>query len=111
MAMNEMNLNIDGIGEDIKLLEGLRTTRAMRRLKPDPVPIELVRKVCQAGTFAPSGGNRQPWFFIAVMEEERSRQRIDPDARMSGMMMPLPSSLSAVYHLIIVVFVMVMRGM
>ena len=46
-----------------------------------------------------------------VMEEERSRQRIDPDARMSGMMMPLPSSLSAVYHLIIVVLVMVMRGM
>jgi len=27
--------------------------------------------VCEAGTFAPSGGNRQPWFFIAVTEPDR----------------------------------------
>jgi nitroreductase len=59
------------IGEDVPLLEGIRTTRAIRRLKPDPVPPELIRKVCEAGTFAPSGGNRQPWFFIAVSEPER----------------------------------------
>ena len=30
-----------------------------------------MRKVCEAGTFAPSGGNRQPWVFIAVTEPER----------------------------------------
>ena len=40
----------------------------MLRLKPDPVPRELIRKVCEAGTFAPSGGNRQPWCFIAVTD-------------------------------------------
>jgi len=58
-------------GEDVPLLEGIRTTRAIRRLRPDPVPRELIRKVCEAGTFAPSGGNRQPWLFIAVTEPER----------------------------------------
>src|SRR5262245_47975201 len=63
--------DIATIGEDVPLLEGILTTRAIRRLKPDPVPRELVRKVCEAGTFAPSGGNRQPWFFIAVTEPER----------------------------------------
>ena len=62
---------LDRIGEDVPLLEGIRTTRAIRRLRPDPVPPELLRKVCEAGTFAPSGGNRQPWFFIAVTEAER----------------------------------------
>jgi nitroreductase len=62
---------IEQLGEDVLLLEGIRTTRALRRLRPDPVPLELVRKVCEAGTFAPSGGNRQPWFFIAVTEPER----------------------------------------
>ena len=60
-------------GEDVPLLEGILTTRAIRRLKPDPVPPELIRKVCEAGTFAPSGGNRQPWFFVAVTEPERKR--------------------------------------
>src|SRR5215471_21833932 len=62
---------IDRIGEDVPLLEGIRTARAIRRLKPDPVPPALIRKVCEAGTFAPSGGNRQPWSFIAVTEPER----------------------------------------
>ena len=64
-------MNVADAGEDVRLLEGIRTTRAIRRLKPDPVPRELIRKVCEAGTFAPSGGNRQPWFFIAVTEPER----------------------------------------
>ena len=59
------------LGEDVPLLEGIRTTRAIRRLRPDAVPPELLRKVCEAGTFAPSGGNRQPWFFLAVTEPER----------------------------------------
>ncbi|MCK6557486.1 nitroreductase family protein, partial [Candidatus Binatia bacterium] len=27
------------------------------------MPPALIRKVCEAGTFAPSGGNRQPWLF------------------------------------------------
>jgi nitroreductase len=60
--------DIDKLGEDVPLLEGIRTTRAIRRLRPDPVPRELIRKVCEAGTFAPSGGNRQPWKFVAVTE-------------------------------------------
>ncbi len=64
-------LDIDAIGEDVPLLEGMRTARAIRRLKPDPVPRALVRKVCEAGTFAPSGGNRQPWVFVAVDEREK----------------------------------------
>jgi nitroreductase len=67
----EHPIDVATIGEDVPLLEAIRTTRAIRRLKPDPVPRELVRKVCEAGTFAPSGGNRQPWFFVAVTEPER----------------------------------------
>jgi nitroreductase len=63
-------IDVEKLGEDVPLLEGIRTTRAIRRLLPDPVPRELVRKVCEAGTFAPSGGNRQPWKFVAVTEPE-----------------------------------------
>ena len=66
-----MEVDIETVGEDLRLLEGIRTTRAIRRLRPDPVPRELIRKVCEAGTYAPSGGNRQPWYFIAVTERER----------------------------------------
>jgi nitroreductase len=65
------HIDLDRIGEEVPLLEGIRTTRAMRRLRPDPVPCELIRKVCEAGTYAPSGGNRQPWTFIAVTARDR----------------------------------------
>ncbi len=63
--------DIDELGEELPLLEGIRSARAIRRLKTDPVPSELIRKVCEAGTFDPSGGNRQPWIFVAVTEAER----------------------------------------
>ena len=64
-------IDFERIGEEVPLLEGIRTTRAIRRLRPDPVPRALIRKVCEAGTFAPSGGNRQPWAFVAVTEPAR----------------------------------------
>ena len=63
--------DIETLGEDVPLLEGMRTARAIRRLRTDPVPEALIRKICEAGTFAPSGGNRQPWIFVAVTEAER----------------------------------------
>src|SRR3990172_5167187 len=42
----------------------------MRRLKPDPVPDELIWKLLDAAVKAPSGGNRQPWNFIVIRDAE-----------------------------------------
>ena len=42
--------------------------RAMRRLKPDPVPEALLRKVLDAGVKAPSGQNKQPWSFLVIQD-------------------------------------------
>jgi len=42
--------------------------RAMRRLKPDPIPLALLRKVLDAAVKAPSGMNSQPWKFIVLSE-------------------------------------------
>ncbi len=48
----------------------VRNMRAMRRLKPDPVPLSLVRKVIDAGVQAPSGMNTQPWAFVVVQDAD-----------------------------------------
>jgi nitroreductase len=50
------------------LFEIIQTTRSMRRLKPDPVPPELIRKILEAGVSAPSGGNMQRWRFLVVRD-------------------------------------------
>jgi nitroreductase len=53
-------------GTDV--FEIMQTTRAMRRLKPDPVPDELIRKILRAGACAASGGNYQRWRFLVVKD-------------------------------------------
>ena len=52
--------------EACDLFEIISTTRAMRRLRPDPVPDELIARIIAAGVCAPSGGNAQPWRFLVV---------------------------------------------
>ena len=47
--------------------------RAMRRLKPDRVPMELIWKVLNAGVQAPSGQNLQPWKFVLVSAADRKK--------------------------------------
>ena len=56
------------------VFEAIYTTRAMRRLKQDPVPDELVWKVLDAAIRAPSGGNRQPWNFIVIRDEATKKK-------------------------------------
>jgi len=60
---------------DLPLYEAMRTTRAVRRLKPDPIPDDVLRRVLEAATFGPSGGNRQAWRII-VVRDARLKQEL-----------------------------------
>ena len=46
--------------------EALYTTRAMRRVRPDPIPQEVQARILDAAIRAPSGGNAQGWRFLLV---------------------------------------------
>ena len=48
----------------------LRSRRTVREYKPDPIPQELVRKILQAGRWAPSSSNTQKWHFIVVQDRD-----------------------------------------
>jgi len=54
--------------------------RAQRELKPDPVPEELIEKILEAGTHAPSARNSQPWRFV-VAQDPTVREQIADGAR------------------------------
>lgn len=60
--MADLDLN------DTDLFTIMQTTRSMRRLKPDPVPDELISKILQAGACAANGGNAQRWRFLVVKD-------------------------------------------
>jgi len=46
--------------------EALYTTRAMRRVRPDPIPHDVEKRILDAAIRAPSGGNTQDWRFLLV---------------------------------------------
>ena len=46
---------------EIGVYEAMRTLRAVRRLKPDPIPDGVLHRVLEAAAWASTGGNRQPF--------------------------------------------------
>jgi nitroreductase len=46
--------------------EALYTTRAMRRVRPDPIPEDVQARILDAAIRAPSGGNSQSWRFLLI---------------------------------------------
>lgn len=53
---------------NVDIYEAMRTQRAVRRLKLDPIPEAVLQRILQAATWAPSGGNAQPWRVIVVRD-------------------------------------------
>jgi len=58
----------EATSNDHGVFEIIGTTRSMRRLKPDPVPDALIRKILEAAVCAPSGGNMQRWGFLVITD-------------------------------------------
>jgi nitroreductase len=56
------------------LFEVMYTCRAMRRLRPDPIPEDMLVKLVDAAIRAPSSSNAQNWRFVIVREEGQKRQ-------------------------------------
>jgi nitroreductase len=54
--------------------EALYTTRAMRRVAPDPVPHDVQARILDAAVRAPSGGNTQGWRFLLVDDADAKAQ-------------------------------------
>ncbi len=63
----------DQPADDTDVFEIMRTTRAMRRLRPDPVPDELIRRILEAGSAAANGGNTQRWRFLVLKDPSIKR--------------------------------------
>jgi nitroreductase len=59
---------------EIGLYAAMSTLRAVRYLKPDPIPDDVLHRVLRAATWAPSGGNVQPWKVIAVKDPAIRKQ-------------------------------------
>lgn len=48
------------------ILETIKTRRSIRKFKETPVKDELLDNILEAGRWAPSGMNNQPWRFAVI---------------------------------------------
>jgi nitroreductase len=60
--------------EVVTLLDGLCTTRAIRRFTADPVPDDALAAMFFAATRAPTGSNRQPFRFVVLRDGPRAQE-------------------------------------
>ncbi len=62
------------IGEPVSLLDGLATTRAIRRFHPDPLPPDHLSTILFSATRAPTGSNRQNFRFMVLTDGPNARR-------------------------------------
>jgi len=69
------------LGEEVQVADYaavlglLKFRRSVRGFRPDPVPRALIEQILEAGRWAPSAGNSQPWEFL-VVEDRDTIQRL-----------------------------------
>lgn len=59
------------VGIDAPIFEVMASMRAMRRLRPDPVPDELLRQVVEAASWAPNANQLQRFSFVVVTDRRQ----------------------------------------
>ena len=65
---------MSGTESEIGLFEAMYTQRAIRHYTDEPVSDETVRKLIEAGSKAPSGGNSQRWHFLVIRDADTKRR-------------------------------------
>lgn len=60
--------------DTVGLLEGITTTRAIRRYTDEPIPADALRAMLFAATRAPTGSNRQPFRFVVLTDGPKARE-------------------------------------
>ena len=56
------------------LLNLIKSRRSIRHYRPDPVPDVMIEQLLEAGRWAPSANNQQPWAFVVVQDDEIRRR-------------------------------------
>ena len=88
-------MTADSASEILALLRGLR---AVRQLRPDPLPEEVLRNILEVARWSGSAGNRQPWEFVVVRDREMLRRLSTIDGANAGHLASAGAGIAIVIH-------------
>lgn len=55
----------------MKVLKLIKERRSVRKFKKKVVPLKTIKEILEAGCWAPSGLNNQPWRFMILEKEKK----------------------------------------
>lgn len=67
-----------------EIIKNIKTRRSIRKYKDEMIPTEIIDQIIEAGTYAPSGMNRQPAIILAVTDEEIRNKLAKLNAKVMG---------------------------
>jgi nitroreductase len=85
----------DSAAARISFLRGLR---AVRQLRPDPLPEAVVHDILEVARWSGSAGNRQPWEFVVVRERDVLGRLATIDGANAGHLASAAVGLAIVIH-------------
>ncbi len=68
-------------------MRSIMERRSIRKFKEEPIPDSMIRRILEAGRFAPSTGNQQPWKFIVIKSPEIIAEMEKDAARLTKILM------------------------
>ena len=72
----------------MELREAVMSRRSVRKYRSEPVPREVLEDILETACWAPSADNRQPWYFVALTQEEDIALLRETMARVSEEIVP-----------------------
>lgn len=79
-------------------LDVLRGLRAVRQLRPDPLPDDVLRNILEVARWSGSAGNRQPWEFVVVRDRQMLRRLAAIDGANAGHLATAGVGIAVVIH-------------
>lgn len=84
--------------EENPILAAIHQRRSVRKYTDEPVSEELVAQVLEAGRWAPSGLNNQPWRFV-IIRDEKTRQGLSTLTKYSRIVRECALCIAVFYHI------------
>ena len=90
--VSDLMLAILELGITMDLFDAIHSRKSIRRFKQTPVSDENIKKIVDAGRWAPSANNTQPWSFIVIKDRSVLKNMADAVREMIDRMIPFADS-------------------
>lgn len=81
----------------MEVIEAIKTRRSIRHYTSKPVPDDVITHIIEAGIWAPSGLNNQPWRFV-ILQSEKLKKELSQCTSYSRIIKESQACICVFYH-------------